>query len=97
MLTYLEDGRCSLSNNLSEQKMKSFVIGWKDWLFCDTPAGAEASTIVYSLVEMARDNNLNVFHYLKYLLEQRPSASLTEDQLGKLLPWNEDVVQLCKI
>ena len=27
MMTYLEDGRCSLSNNLSEQKMKSYVIG----------------------------------------------------------------------
>ncbi len=97
MLTYLEDGRCSLSNNLSEQKMKSFVIGRKGWLFCDTPAGAEASAIVYSLVEMAKDNKINVFQYLKYLLEQRPSASMTEDQLAKLLPWNEDVLQLCKI
>lgn len=97
MLTYLEDGRCSLSNNLSEQKMKSFVIGRKGWLFCDTPAGAKASAIVYSLVEMAKDNNLNVFQYLKYLLEQRPDASMTDDQLRKLLPWNEDVVELCKI
>lgn len=97
MLTYLEDGRCSLSNNLSEQKMKSFVIGRKGWLFCDTPAGAKASAIVYSLVEMAKDNNLNVFQYLKYLLEQRPNASMTDDQLAKLLPWNEDVVELCKI
>ena len=43
LLTYLEDGRCSLSNNLSEQKMKSFVIGRKGWLFCDTPAGAEGA------------------------------------------------------
>lgn len=25
MMTYLEDGRCSLSNNLSEQKMKSLL------------------------------------------------------------------------
>ena len=49
--------------------MKSFVIGCKGWLFCDTPAGAEASAIVYSLVEIAKDNNLNVFQYLKYLLE----------------------------
>ena len=27
LLTYLEDGRCSLSNNLTEQGCKSFVIG----------------------------------------------------------------------
>lgn len=45
MMTYLEDGRCSLSNNLSEQKMKSFVTGRKGWLFCDTPEGAKASAI----------------------------------------------------
>ena len=37
MMTYLEDGRCSLSNNLSEQKMKSYVIGRKGWLFSDSP------------------------------------------------------------
>ena len=53
MMTYLEDGRCSLSNNLSEQKMKSFVTGRKGWLFCDTPEGAEASAIAYSFAEMA--------------------------------------------
>ena len=97
MLTYLEDGLCSLSNNLSEQKMKSFVIGRKGWLFCNIPAGAEAITIVYSLVAMSKDNNLNVFQYLKYLLEQRPNASMTDDQLEKLPPWNNDVVQLRKI
>lgn len=77
--------------------MKSFVIGRKGWLFCDTPTGAEASAIVYSLVEMAKDNNLNVFQYLKYLLEQRPNASMTDDQLAKLLPWDEDVVKVCKL
>ena len=77
--------------------MKSFVIGRKGWLFCDTPAGAEASATVYSLVEMAKDNKLNVFQYLKYVLEQRPTTSMTEDQLAKLLPWNEEVIQLCKI
>ncbi len=97
MKTYLEDGRCSLSNNLSEQKMKSFVIGRKGWLFCDTPAGAAASATVYSMVEMANANNLNVFHYLKYLLDHRPDGSMSDDQLSKLLPWSEEVIQVCKI
>ena len=97
MMTYLEDGRCSLSNNLSEKKMKSFVIGRKGWLFCDTPEGAEASAIAYSFAEMALANNLNVFSYIKYLLEQRPNEGMDDSQLEKLMPWNEDVMELCKL
>lgn len=97
MMTYLEDGRCSLSNNLSEQKMKSFVIGRKGWLFCDTAAGAEASSIAYSMVEMALANKLNVFSYIKYLLEKCPNEQMNASQLEKLLPWSEEVTALCKV
>ena len=60
MMTYLEDGRCSLSNNLSEQKIKSYVIGRKGWLFIDSPEGAEASAISYSIAETALANGLQV-------------------------------------
>lgn len=97
MMTYLEDGRCSLSNNLSEQKMKSFVIGRKGWLFCDTPEGAQASAIAYSIAEMALSNKLNVFSYIKYLLEQRPNKNMTDSELEKMMPWNEDIVELYKL
>lgn len=96
MMTYLEDGRCSLSNNLSEQEMKSFVVGRKGWLFCDTPGGAEASAIVYSLVETAKANGLNIHAYLQYLLEQRPTEETPADQLDELLPWSDRVAEHCK-
>lgn len=97
MMTYLEDGRCSLSNNLSEQKMKSYVIGRKGWLFCDTPAAADAAAVTYSLVETAKAHDLNVFQYIKYILEQRPSKEMKEEQLQSLLPWNERIIELCKL
>ena len=97
MKTYLEDGRCSFSNNLSEQKMKSYVIGRKGWLFCDTPAGADAAAVTYSLVETAKAHDLNVFQYIKYILEQRPSKEMNEEQLQSLLPWNERIIELCKL
>ena len=67
--TYLEDGRCSFSNNLSENAIRPFTVGRKNWLFCDTPNGAQASAIVYTMVEMAKANGLNVYRYLEYLLE----------------------------
>ena len=91
LMTYLEDGRCSFSNNLSENAIRPFTVGRKNWLFCDTPNGAQASAIVYSMVEMAKANGVNVYHYLTYLLEKRPSDRMSDEELELLAPWNEAV------
>lgn len=91
LMTYLEDGRCSFSNNLSENAIRPFTVGRKNWLFCDTPHGAQASAIVYTMVEMAKANGVNVYHYLTYLLEKLPDDSMSDDELDQLAPWNEKV------
>ena len=44
-MTYLEDGRCSFSNNLSENSIRPFTVGRRNWLFSDTPKGADASSL----------------------------------------------------
>ena len=41
--TYLEDGRCSFTNNLSENAIRPFAVGRKNWLFSDSVEGANAS------------------------------------------------------
>ncbi len=56
---YLQDGRCSLSNNPSENSIQPFTVGRKNWLFCDTPGGAHASATVYTMAEMAKAHGLN--------------------------------------
>ena len=91
LMTYLEDGRCSFSNNLSENAIRPFTVGRKNWLFCDTPHGAQASAIVYTMVEMAKANGVNVYHYLTYLLEKLPDDSMSDDELDQLAPWNKNV------
>ena len=91
LTTYLEDGRCSFSNNLSENAIRPFTVGRKNWLFCDTPNGAQASALVYSMVEIAKANGVNVYHYLTYLLEKMPSDRMSDEELGLLAPWNENV------
>lgn len=91
LMTYLEDGRCSFSNNLSENAIRPFTVGHKNWLFCDTPHGAQASAIVYTMVEMAKANGVNVYHYLTYLLEKLPDDSMSDNELDQLAPWNEKV------
>ena len=91
LTTYLEDGRCSFSNNLSENAIRPFTVGRKNWLFCDTPNGAQASALVYSMVEIAKANGVNVYHYLTYQLEKMPSNRMSDEELELLAPWNENV------
>ena len=68
----LLDIRLELTNNLAERAIKPFVVGRKNWLFCDTDKGADASARCYSIVESAKLNGLNVFAYLSHLLTELP-------------------------
>lgn len=94
-MTYLEDGRCSFSNNLSENAIRPFIVGRKNWLFSATPKGAVASSLVYTMVEMAKANELNIYKYLTYLLEHRLDQSMTDEQFEELTPWSEKVRATC--
>ena len=95
MLTYLEDGHCSLSNNLSENAIRPLTVGRRNWLFCDTTDGADASMMVYSLLETARANGLNPLKYLEYLLAARPNADMSDEELENLAPWSVTVQEQC--
>ena len=96
LMTYLEDGHCSFSNNLSENVIRPFTVGRKNWLFSATPKGATASALVYTMVKMAKTNELNIYKYLTYLLEHRPSEDMSDEQLETLTPWSEEVHNVCK-
>ena len=96
VMTYLEDGRCSLSNNLSENSIRPVTVGRRNWLFSDTPDGASANALYLTIVEMAKAYGLNLYEYLKYLLEYRPSKDMSDEELSKFAPWNETVKELCK-
>lgn len=87
--TYLEDGRCSFTNNLSENAIRPFAVGRKNWLFSSSVDGANASAVVYTMVEMAKAHGLNIYGYLKFLLENRPNKNMTDEQLAELAPWSE--------
>jgi transposase len=96
---YLEnvflDGRLELSNNRAERSIKPFVMGRKAWLFSNTPSGAKASSIMYSIVETAKENGLRPFQYIQYLLESLPNAISTE--IDNFLPWSEEIPGECYI
>lgn len=62
-----------MDNNAAERTIRPFCIGKKNWVFMDTLKGAEARAIIYSIVETAKANNLRLYDYLKYLLEELPN------------------------
>jgi transposase len=82
---YLEDGRLSIDNNRAERAVKPFVIGRKAWLFSYTNTGANASAILYSLVETAKANDLIVHDYIATCLQQ---IAENPNDIDALLPWN---------
>ena len=94
---YLKSGACSLSNNLSENAIRPVVMGRKNWLFSDTQDGANASMIIYSLIETAKANDIDPEKYLEYLLENRPSADWSDEEPEQLTPWSEATRETCGI
>lgn len=89
LIRYLDDGRLEMDNGRSERQIKPFVIGRKNWLFCNSIAGAKAAEIIYSIIETAKHHKVEQYSYLRYVLTQLPNVN-TEKELESLLPFNID-------
>jgi transposase len=95
---YLLDGRLYCDNNISERSIKGFVISRKNFLFCNTPNGATASAMIYSIIETSRANNLKPFEYLTYLLKMLPNVDFKDPSvLDSLMPWSVDLPECCRL
>lgn len=53
------------SSNRAENQIRPFTVGRKNRLFSDTPAGAKASAVIYSIVEAATANSLAPRDYIQ--------------------------------
>ena len=95
--SFLEHGEVDISNNYAENAIRPFTVGRKNWLFCDTPKGADASAIVYTVVETAKANGLEPYRYLKLLLTELPYLGKTPSQedLMQFLPWSRTMQAAC--
>ena len=58
LIVYTEDGRLRMDNNLVENAIRPFVIGRKNFLFCNSVNGAKSSANLYSLIETAKTNGI---------------------------------------
>ncbi len=84
---YLESGYLTPDNNRVENAIRPFVIGRKNWLFSNTPRGANASACLFSIIETAKANDLEPYHYLNYLFTHLPAAT-DDNDIEALLPTN---------
>lgn len=92
---YLLDGRCEISNNATERRANSYAIGRKASLFHASEAGARASAVIYSIVETAKANGLNVFQYLYMVLLYMPDYQNEPAGIEQLLPWSNFIQKHC--
>jgi len=97
--TFMKDGRIPISNNLCEANIKPFATARRAWLFADTPKGARANAILYTIVETAKANKLDVYEYLKYLLEEMPNNNYLQHSeiLENYLPWSSELPDQCRL
>jgi transposase len=93
-INFLDHPDLTPDNNAVENAIRPFALGRKNWLFSNTPRGAMSSAVMYSLVESAKNNNLMVYNYLRYLFTRLPGAK-SHEELEKLMPCNlspEDII-----
>ena len=96
LIVYVKDGLLPIDNNLTENAIRPFVVGRKNWLFCDTVAGAHASANLYSLIETAKANGIEPHEYLRTVFTELPQAT-TVEAIEALLPLQDDTSPLAQI
>ena len=98
MLDICNHREVEASNNQVENVQCGVVVGRKNWLFCDTQAGANASVVIFTLLETAKANGLNPEAYLNHLLTVLPERFAADPQavIDDLMPWNQEMQRSCK-
>jgi len=87
LIRYIDFGFVPIDNNQVENAIRPFAIGRKNFLFSGSPAGAESSAALYSIIETAKANGHEPFFYLYYLFTLLPLAR-DEESIKMLLPFN---------
>lgn len=78
---YLGDPRVPIDNNESEQLMKQVALSRKNWLFVGSIAAGERAADFFSLVSSALRNDLDVWAYVKDVLDQLLAGSTDYESL----------------
>ena len=86
-ISELEDKVASTTDfvALSTKVAQGTASEYENWLFANTPGGAQASSVIYSLIETAKENGLDPYRYLLWVLRNAPVLSQSDE------PWAEQL------
>jgi transposase len=79
--TYLGDGRLPIDNNDTEQLMRQVALGRKNWIFIGSVAAGERAADFLTLVSSAVRNDLDVWAYIKDVLDRLLAGSTDYESL----------------
>lgn len=86
LTTHLKYGALDLTNSIAERAVKPFAVARKAFMFSKSAKGATATGILFSIVQTAKANGLNVEAYLNYLFN-----SIRNKAADELLPWSKTI------
>ena len=98
LCVFLKNGEVPIDNSATERSIRPFTVGRSNWHIIDTVHGAQASAIIYSLVETAKANDLKIYEYLNHLLTEIPKHMEDKklDFVDDLLPWSAALPANCR-
>ena len=79
LVNYTLDGRLEITNNLAERSIKPFVIDRKNFMFSNTPNGAQSTAVTFSIIETAKANDIDPYQYLLWIFKNAPKNK-TDDE-----------------
>ncbi len=78
---FVSNPKLTIDSNAVEREIRPVALGKKNWLFCASEEGAEASAILYSLIASCRLANVDPATYLFDVLERishHPASKVKE-------------------
>jgi transposase len=88
LIRFLDDGRLELDTNIVERAMRPSALGRKNALFAGADSGGRHWSIIATLIQTAKLNNVEPLDWLTDVLERVVSGETKRHELDQLLPWN---------
>ena len=83
---FIYDGRICLTNNAAERALRGIALGRKSWLFAGSDRGGQRAAVMYSLIVIAKMNDIDPQAWLANVLANIAQQPIS--RLDELLPWN---------
>ena len=84
MTRFLDDGQLPIDNNWVENRIRPIALGRSNWLFAGSLRAGKRAAAVMSLIQTAKLNGHDAYHYLRDVLERLPTQPAS--RIGELLP-----------